>query len=272
MPVTDVQQVARHHAAVRAIRARVEQYARSLWAGMPAYRDADIDRMVGLLLPKVAAGQRQVANLTDAYLAALLGASRVGLDLDLLTAPRGVDPEQVYRRPAIEVYAALSSGKSFDEAVANGGRRLLSIVGTDLQLSMRHQEQASLAERSQFYRRVLNGSKNCALCAIASTQRYNTGDLKPVHPGCDCGVAPIDGDLDPGRVINADVLASIHDAVEEQLGRFDPSARDLGRDKRTAGGKRISDYTDLIIVREHGEYGPTLTWRKDHFTGPDALT
>ena len=60
-----------------------------------------------------------------------------------------------------------------------------------------------------------------------------------------------------GQVINAEKLEAIHDAAESDLGVYDR-------------GGRAPDYRK-ITVREHGEYGPTLTWRSDKFTGPSGL-
>ena len=257
------------------VRSRVESYAQLAWVGLGSYRDADIDRLVGLIVPKVLAGQRQIANLTDGYLAAL-GGVRVGVEPKLVTGAavrNGAEPEDVYRRPAKTLYTKLSEGMAYSEAVIVGGQRLASIVTTDMQLGMRAQEDRSLrAGGWKFFKRVLTGSENCAKCAIASTQRYNVGTLKPIHPGCDCTVEPLKTMDDPGQIIDPDLLSMIHSEIGDQLGLGDRGARDLGIGKTDAKGNAVSDYTDLIVTRNHGEYGPTLTWRKDKFTGAAGLT
>ena len=85
---------------------------------------------------------------------------------------------------------------ALEVSIELGGKRLLSLVGTDMQLAARQQASYTMqASGREFYRRVLTGAENCALCAIASTQRYSTADLMPIHPGCDCSVASI-GSID----------------------------------------------------------------------------
>jgi hypothetical protein len=83
---------------------------------------------------------------------------------------------------------------------------------------------------------------------VASTQRYHKGDLLPIHPGCDCGEMPLYGTDDPGQIINQQRLDATHEAVEARFGEFDRSAREI-------------DYRN-IMVADHGEMGPVLTWKK----------
>jgi hypothetical protein len=102
---------------------------------------------------------------------------------------RGVDPREVYRRPAVELYAALASGVSFRAAVNRGLTRALDIAQIDLQLARTHTVASST--RISSYRRTLSGLENCELCSIASTHRYYRGDLMPIHGRCDCGIMPV---------------------------------------------------------------------------------
>jgi hypothetical protein len=156
-----------------------------------------------------------------------------------------------------------------------GAARASSIAETDIQLASREAGRRQRLGNSNIvgYKRVLTGSENCALCAIASTQRYRVNDLKPIHPGCDCGEEPIYGDFDPGQVIDQTGLNSIHEALEAQLGVSDREARAAGIGKfvQYDGEQRLADFTEIIAVREHGEYGPTLTWRDQKFTGPSDI-
>jgi len=139
---------------------------------------------------------------------------------------RGVDSDTVYRRPAVELYTALSQGAEYTEAVSQGRGRLQSIVATDLQQARNRQSHVSVGKSGfRYYRRVLSGKEDCELCRIASTHRYNHDDLMPIHPGCDCGVEPL-WEYDPAP---------------------DPAA-------------------EKVVVNMHGELGPTLGWAADHFT------
>ncbi|MEV4939551.1 hypothetical protein [Streptomyces zaomyceticus] len=213
------------------------------------------------------AGQRQVAALTTSYLETLYReiadeTSRVNLDLDTVTgrALRDVDPEEVYRRPFKEVWTALGNGVAFDEALSRGTNRLDDIAKTDLQLARTHTVRAVTADQPgvEYTVRELQGEYDCALCVIASTQRYHKRDLAPIHPGCDCLVKTVRSDYDPGQVIDPDRLDLIHDLVDKALGESD------------RGGRAV-DYRKIIIAREHGEIGPVLGYRGQRFTGPDDI-
>ena len=246
------------------IRDRLVGFATSLWGGMGSWRDSDIDRFVEQIVPRVRAGEVAVARLTDAYLASMTETSGVGV-ADLSAIRNGVSDEEVYRRPAKTLYTELAAGKTFPEAQKIATDRLVGLVRTDLQLSMTHQAQSNLGRGGmRMFQRTLSGAENCALCAIASTQRYWVEDLLPIHPGCDCGVAPWFGS--DTWVINRQGLEQVHDLVAEQFGDSDRGARIL-----PGGDNPRSDYLDLIVVRQHGEYGPTLTWKADKFTGPNSI-
>lgn len=240
---------------VRAVRARVTQFVRATWGGLEQMRDADVDRFVKRVVPVVTGGQRNIASLTDAYLAAVeqsalgIPTRPRGIPAHLITtdAMRGVPAIQVYRRPAVTVYTALSKGVPFDAAMQSGLARALEISSTDLQLARTHTMQyvGSKNDRIVGYRRVPAGGNVCELCLEASTQRYHAEDLMPIHGGCSCGVEPIFGTEDPGQVIDPDTLDSIKSARE------DADAR--------------------VAVHDHGEIGPMLTVAGQTFTGPDDL-
>lgn len=241
------------------IRARLVQYATSVWGSLGSWRDEDIDRFVEVLVPRLVGAQLSVARLTDVYLAALTGIAPAGVSIDVTQLRGGIPPEEVYRRPSVAMRSVLAAGGTFPDALAAGTTRLKYLVRTDLQLAMTHQaRQTQRGAGVQAYRRTLTGRENCGLCAVASTQRYWVSDLSPIHPGCDCGVAPLGPDEAPDQVIDADLLESVHDAVERFVGDSDR-------------GARAPDYRELVVVREHGEYGPILTWRDDRFTSAADL-
>lgn len=260
-----------YQAQVQKIRAEVHARVARAWTSLPDYRDRDIDRFVSTVVPLVQGGQIQVANLTAAYFEAGL------VDRDLILAARGIPAGEVYRRPATTLYTALANGKSFTEAVTAGSHRLADLAMTDLEMAKVRQADASLrAAGAKSFRRTLTGLENCALCVIASTQRYRVGDLLPIHPGCDCGVAELPASWDPEQqVIDPQLLdhtyseiATKLDGVHDHVGR---EARNLGIGKTDARGRPLSDFTDLLMTREHGEYGPTLTWRDHAFTSADHI-
>lgn len=276
---TPEQVIVGHQRAVAAVRAHVLAYARLVWTAQGSYRDSDVDRIVSLLVPRVQAGQLQVAQLTSAFIASVdtlrsgVTVAPVPVDRDEVLNGRGIDPAEVYRRPAVEVYSALAAGASFSDASARGLVRLNSLAATDLQMSKVRQARTSYqASGRRYFRRVLNGGSNCGLCTIASTQRYRTEHLSPIHPGCDCGVDALADHESREHVIDQTLLDSTHAAVVDFRGGSDLGARDLGLGKTTARGRDLSDFTNLVIVRDHGEYGPTLSWRQDKFTSAADLT
>lgn len=255
-----------YQAASEQVRARLLTFTNTAWDSLGSYRDRDIDALVKLVVPRVQAGQIQVANLTAAYFREIGGSAPV--DAKLVTGGRGMPADEVYRRPANTVYTKLSQGASVRDAVSAGRDRLGSLVTTDLQMAKVRQADRSLESAGvASFRRVLTGRENCALCVIASTQSYRRGDLMPIHPGCDCTVDTLPDGWNPERqVIDEYLLELTHDAIAARLGRSESAARDLGLQKTNSRGAPVSDYTDLIVSREHGEYGPTLSWRDHVFT------
>lgn len=180
------------------------------------------------------------------------------LDLSMSALRNGANVNQVYGRPFVQMRMALAKGESFTDALDLGSRTATSFARTEVQLSRR---QASLFARKANdnivgFLRTLSGSENCALCYVASTQRYRKGDLLPIHPACDCGEMPIYGDTDTGQIIDQQLLDQSHEAVGQRFG-IDVGGRD-------------PDYRK-IMIRDHGEMGPMLTVRGQKFTGPNSL-
>ncbi|WP_459750997.1 hypothetical protein [Streptomyces sennicomposti] len=210
----------------------------------------------------ILAGERQIATLTASYLEQLYreidGRSpRVTLDLDTVTgrALRDVDPAKVYTRPFKQVWTALSEEAAFDDALGQGEHRLETLIKTDLQLARTHtvREVSAGMPRFKYTVRELQGEYDCALCIVASTQRYMKENLAPIHPGCDCLVKTVTADYDPGQIIDEEKLQQIHDAVEAALGQSDRSARAV-------------DYRKILVTNDHGEIGPILGFAGQHFT------
>lgn len=257
--------------------------AGNVFRQLGSWRDDDIARYITLVGPQIDGLKQQAANLQAAYYQEVAKANGESFtpaatrssELTDEVLRNGPSAQEVYRRPFVELYTALSSNQLLRTAVERGAARAASIAETDIQLASRL---AGLKQRQGNnnivgYRRVLTGSENCALCAIASTQRYTRNNLKPIHPGCDCGEEPIYGDFDPGQVIDQGGLDSIHEALQTQLGVTDYQARDaqIGKLVQYEDNVRLADFTEIIATREHGEYGPTLTWRDQKFTGPNNI-
>lgn len=255
-PNDPARQLVAYQLAVSQVRESVLRYAELSWGGSRSYRDADIEKLVAKLVPRVRAGQIRIADLTAVYLGNLEGGRKVLVDRDYVTEGRGVPAEEVYHRPANVVYDALANGKAFDAAVLMGASRLKSLVSMDMQMSKVRQSAASLQASSyEAYRRVLTGKESCGLCTIAATMSYSVKDLLPIHPGCDCDVAPIRSASQIPHVLDEELLEATHNRIFDFAGDSDRSGR-------------APDYKQLIIVHKHGEQGPALRWRGEKFTGP----
>lgn len=267
--------LARYQTATSQVRARVDRLAVAAWAGLPAWREPDIDALVRVVAPALDAAQLRTATLTDGYLAAVdttrtgRRPAPLGVKADDVStmALRGVSTATVLQRVGPTVWTALGAGDTLDDATRKGLRRLRTAVATNLQLAATHTAQRSLDgnDRVGGYRRALQGDNNCALCIVASTQRYRTDQLQPIHPGCQCKPVPIYGD-DPGWVIDQDQLDRVHDTLEAEFGSMSESARTFA----TVEDEAIS-YRDVIVVNQHGELGPVLGVRGHNFTGPADL-
>lgn len=237
------------------------------FVSLGSWRDEDFDRFLPAALGVVTGAQMQAARLQVAFYQQMALAAGEEFRSSLIDPAdytsellrNGTPATTVYRRPFVDVYRSLDDGKSLTQAIRAGSLRIRSIASTDVQLARRNAgfQARSGNARIVGYARTLTGAENCALCFVASTQRYTRGELLPIHPGCDCGEMPIFGDQDPGQVINQARLDATHEAVQTRFGVRDAGARD-------------PDYAK-ITIREHGELGPLLTVADQDFTGPGDI-
>lgn len=289
--------VAAFQQATEGLRSQLEQMIAALWLALGSYRDADRDRFVAQVVPLVAAAQRQMSALTVGYHNArrtlIVGRSRpVRVDpasVSGAAARNGVDPAEVYGRPFDHVWRELGKANQqrdehftwagpederpalppdgyVERAIQGGLDRTVQTALTDVQLAKTRTSQKVMAADPKVvgYRRVLEGDASCGLCIVASTLRYRKSVLLPIHPGCDCSVAEIFGDKDPGPTINVAALLDTHKAIRERFGKH-------ASDARLIPGQKGLQYRDVLVTHEHGEIGPVLGIRGQDFTGPDDL-
>lgn len=229
-------ELARSHVDAQArIRERVGQGVGAAWSSLDAYNESDVDSFLRRAVPVVRAGESAALTTLGAYLARELGRrlEPVGASEVLAGIRGGVSPEEVYRRPFVAVWSALRDGVRWEDAVSLGLDRAVGAAATDVQLAMTHGMSAYSSADTGIYgfQRVPNAGA-CQLCLIASTQRYHSGQLMPIHSHCGCGVAPL----------------------------TEPSGQIINRDRY----ERIKRGSDVKLkVRDHGELGPVLT-NADH--------
>lgn len=254
--------VRRYQSTYGRYRAITATQALTAW-GLANVDQAAAEQFVAAIVPIVSGAQQAVASNVDAYTTTLLRqagipAATLGVRLGDL---RGVPADEVYLRPIITARKALADGKPWTEAMRIGRERLRSTVDIDVAMAQRAAMVAVAEQRSEItgYRRVLTGM-SCAFCATASTQRYRRSELAPLHPGCDCSVAPLIGSSDPGHVINRDLLRRLKGAARKDTAYWE--SRHFAVDEN--GDLVFPD----VAVHEHGELGPVLTKAGDNFDGP----
>jgi hypothetical protein len=180
-----------------------------------------------------------------------------------LTLPKQINPYprsnvsalDVYSRPSNQFIYSLSQRFSVDDAVEAATQRLSDIAEQDVMLAERDEAERIYDATPEIvgYRRVIhpelsrNGS--CGLCVVASQRFYKSGELLPLHGGCNCTTMPIVVGDDPGFRLNKDDLDELY---------------------RGAGSKFGSDLLNTrVTINEHGELGPVLVKQGDHFRTPE---
>lgn len=219
------------------------------------YSESLLTELGGQVADKVLAGQVGVANLTDAYLA-----RTVALITERPVAPAGASPDlgkslrmgqadlgQVYVRLGPDFRWRRSQGLTEADARAATTTRATVMADTDMALAFRRQVVDFNRKRNvERYRRVLRSEKPCGLCAAASDRLYTRSDLLPIHGRCRCGVIPVSFTSDPGSSLSNDDLPDLY---------------------RAAGGASAEKLKQVRVV-QHGELGPLLVEKGQHFRGP----
>lgn len=239
------------------------------WLDMDFHNSSDIDDYLARALPLVDQSFDSTIEVTsaindvqgellleDAFEGSPVDAGAIKSQLRY-----GVPPSEVYTRPFKEFWFNLSKGGSINDALASGTNRLRQLVDTDIERISDFTQIEKFANTHQVvgYRRVLVGPVNCALCIVASTQRYHKKNLKPIHPHCDCKTRPVlSFESDGDQILDQELLDQIHKDIQDKFGISDRSARAI-------------DYRKVMVEHKHGEIGPYLSYRGNRFTGPSGI-
>jgi hypothetical protein len=204
------------------------------------------------------AGARAGAGYVQAYERAITG-EQASNPIDLAEVRQGVrnglPQADLWQRPVIRLRRLLADGMPLSDALVRAGAYAGDLQAANTGMALRNGSAAAMdaSPRIVGYRRVTNAGA-CELCLLASTQRYTTGSLMPMHgDSCHCSTAPIIGKRDPGHVIEPEMLAEL---------------KALGIDSKASA---LAAYAERVKVREHGELGPQLTYASESFTGPSDL-
>jgi hypothetical protein len=177
----------------RSLSSRLMVALTRMFNGLGSWHRPDAQRFAAQAAPMVEGAQSALANLTSNYVASVASEA-----LRRPVAPPPIphtararlrlkDPAEVYQRPFVEAYTALKDGEQLDGALGKARLRLREVAEGDMQLAYAHSAQAAMQglpeqQRPTGWRRVLQGSENCAMCVLASTQRYHVKELNPIHP------------------------------------------------------------------------------------------
>lgn len=223
------------------LRAIVASAVVVLWNGLPTYDEPSVDPFVASVIPIVTAGQRQSVALTEAFLARMLRRQPLGIAPSGLIGPSvraGASPQEVYRRPFVNVWTALGKGVAWEDAVNAGRARADATAQSDIALSSRATFQAVQNEDSGIYgyQRVARGGA-CAYCVAVNGAYVKSADASPLHNRCGCSLEP--------------------------LTRPHPRAAWL------PSGETVKE--DDFAIHQHGEMGAYLSDPHDHFTSEEEI-
>lgn len=225
------------------------------------YDQGRTEDLARVFAAQVRAGQASVGNVTWAYLDSmtrLSGGTPTATPKAVPVNPRGVPSEEVWLRPFAEYRRARSEGRTHEQARGLALKRAELVADDDMMLAFREavRGHAEVTPGVIGYRRVVHPElsktgRTCGLCLVASDRIYDKKTLLPIHTGCNCTVAEVTRDEDPGSSLNNLSLADLY----ELAGGVE-------------AGKLIAT---KFTVREHGELGPVLTKSGNAFRGPDDV-
>lgn len=238
---------------IRLSASTADQVAR-LWDRFGSLDAGDQARFARAAAAIIEAAQRQAAMLADAYMrnyiGQLTGTVPVSvLDVASMVELRGVATVDVYARPTVTARTAISQGRTYAEALRAARDRAMSAADTDVKMAARQASRDAMVSNGfEHYRRVPDANA-CTFCLTASTQRYNSADLMPLHARCGCTVAPLAAGAP--LVVDKALVARLKAASDRPDYWNDPKA--------------------AVAVREHGELGPVLVARNQKFSGPGDI-
>jgi hypothetical protein len=246
---------------VENVSTRAAQQSAALWAGFTGWYAADRVAQQAAESAQVSAQAEQtVADLMAQYVAEMVAALRgTGtVQIPQVGTPEvrnGIDPVKVFSRPAKAYRIEYAQSKDPNTALQAAMDRVQGLIEANVMLAVRQaQDDAMQQLEVTHYRRVLHPelsrTGSCGLCIAASLKVYTVSDLMPLHNNCKCLTMPIIGGLDPAEQIN--------EADRQAAYAASPSGKSALSNVR-------------FQVNEHGELGPVLTVKGDHFTGPNDL-
>ncbi len=194
------------------------------------------------VVPLIVGGQGAMAALTNSYMASLLSVQLGTTIRPVLLDPKeirgeavrgGVSTRTVYDRPMRDLRTALADQRPYLDGFDAGLKHALDAADTDLALTHRAVTDVVLLPRPEVIgsRRILT-PPSCGVCVADADRLYPKGKRTVrLHARCDCTIASVTADDDPGPRMNAG---------------------------RSSGGISAVDH-------DHDELGPVITDSRYHF-------
>lgn len=190
------------------------------WADLGSYDREDVPRWEAMTAATAAAFAEESAALAVGYVSTVADVPTPTFQRPPLIA----DPEI----PFLRHWRGLNDGKPWETSVDEASGAVREYASDVVHSTARDVSDQVAPDRIVGWRRVLNGV-SCEWCALVATQRYRSAQSANFgHASCDCGVAPITGDVDPGRVINSDLLQEMKaQGTPDQISRNRQARRSL---------------------------------------------
>ena len=223
--------------------------------GLGSWRLDDADEFFADALPVLQGAQRSLGEMVAVRVAdskaEFEGLAPEPIDVAdefLVGLREDVTLEDELLRPFQQVWRELHDDVPLSMAVTRGRARLEGLADLDLQMTEASAARVSMqAAGAAWWKRVPVGEKNCLLCLVSSTKVYHVGDLKPIHPGCDCAIEEQFTPRPDGGIHDEALLKKAYAAVKDATGTVQTS------------GPVIRDLlADMTVV--NGEVGPMLAY------------
>lgn len=245
-----------HAGLVTALSAQTIRMLLGLWAPHRQWTDHDLTlALAARSATTVEAGQKAARMRQKTYMKMVYKELDIPYPEDIQIIipgaveniyPRGVNPLDVYQRPAEQYRYHASIGDSDTISRQFAMERLSTLADTDLTLARREamRDVYDATPTILGWRRIIHPELSkegfsCGLCVVAADRVYSRGDLMPIHDECNCDTLPITEDNDPGKGLNDDDLETLYDA---------------------AGSNTAGDLLNTkVYFLDHGELGPIIS-------------
>lgn len=180
-----------HREAQLRIRTGTARAVGQVWKELGSYDRSDVNRYINTVTPVIEGGKRNAITTAAAFVGRTVKKKPPEIDVASVSkfVRNGTPIAAVQHRPFVATWTALKEGKPWEMAVEEGLTAAVSAAFTDVSLAARDAMPALTAQEPSIdgYQRVPGGDA-CDFCVLASTQRYTTGELMPLHNNCGCGV------------------------------------------------------------------------------------